>query len=72
MARGKTHTRITIHSWDEVPQFANEDEEWEFWSTHEMGDELWDQAESLSEEERTLFGRIQARHTSRRTGRARG
>jgi hypothetical protein len=34
--------RIVVHSWDEVPQFANECEEHEFWSTHEMGDEFFD------------------------------
>ena len=37
--------RIVIHSWDEVPEFANECEEQEFWSTHEMGDEFFADAE---------------------------
>lgn len=29
-----------IHSWDEVPAFASEREEAEFWSTHALGEEL--------------------------------
>ena len=36
-----------IHSWDEVPEFADETEEAEFWGTHEIGDELWDTAEEV-------------------------
>lgn len=31
---------ITIHSLDEIPDFANEDEEFEFWQTHEFIAEL--------------------------------
>ncbi|MGH2586456.1 MAG: hypothetical protein ACRDJE_16195 [Dehalococcoidia bacterium] len=36
--------RIVVHSWDEVPEFQNECEEQEYWSTHEMGDEFFDGA----------------------------
>lgn len=32
-----------IHSFDEVPDFQNEDEEDEFWSTHDLGQEILDQ-----------------------------
>jgi hypothetical protein len=72
MSRGRAHTLITVHGRDDVPQFANEDEEWEFWRTHELGDDVWDQAESLSNEERLLFEQIQARHSTQRAGHARG
>src|SRR3712207_8814198 len=34
--------RIVVHSWDEVPEFANGCEEHEFWSTHAMGDEFFE------------------------------
>ena len=34
--------RIIVHSWDDVPTFADECEEHEFWSTHEMGDEFFE------------------------------
>ena len=27
-----------VNSYDEIPAFANEDEEHEFWSTHALGD----------------------------------
>src|SRR2546423_1827645 len=31
-----------LHSLDEIPAFASEHEEWEFWETHELSDKLWD------------------------------
>jgi hypothetical protein len=34
---------ITIHSLDDLPAFAGEAEEHEFWGTHSIADELWDQ-----------------------------
>ncbi|MBI2760464.1 MAG: hypothetical protein HYX51_03435 [Chloroflexi bacterium] len=37
--------KIVIHSIEEVPQFASEAEEVEFWDTHESGPELWVGAE---------------------------
>jgi hypothetical protein len=37
--------RIVVHSWDEVPAFVDECEEQEFWSTHEMGDEFFENVE---------------------------
>lgn len=36
--------RTIVHSLDEIPAFANECEEHEFWSTHEFSDELMEQA----------------------------
>jgi hypothetical protein len=32
-----------LHSLDEIPEFATEDEEDEFWATHSLGPELLDQ-----------------------------
>jgi hypothetical protein len=32
--------RTTIRSWDEVPRFASEAEEADYWAGHELGDEL--------------------------------
>lgn len=31
---------IEVHSEDEIPEFASEAEEAEFWSTHSLGDEM--------------------------------
>jgi hypothetical protein len=33
---------IVINSLEEIPVFTNEDEEREFWATHEFSDELWE------------------------------
>ena len=48
---GRPKERIIVHSWDEVPVFANECEEHEFWSTHEMGDEFFENVEPDAEAE---------------------
>ena len=34
-----------VNDWSEVPDFANEDDEHEFWRTHSFGDALLDQME---------------------------
>jgi hypothetical protein len=44
------YERIVINWLDEIPEFANEDEEREFWWTHEFSDELWDSLPDASEE----------------------
>ncbi len=36
--------RIVVHSWEEVPDFANECEEHEFWKTHSFGPGMLDNA----------------------------
>lgn len=41
----------TIHNLDEIPAFADERDEHEFWSTHQLSDELWDQAAPLEPDE---------------------
>ncbi|MGH3087708.1 MAG: CopG family antitoxin [Rubrobacteraceae bacterium] len=38
-----------INSWDEVPEFGNEDEEDEFWSKHALGPALLEQMRPASE-----------------------
>ncbi len=43
--------KIPINSVDEIPQFANEAEEDEFWTTHRFSDAMWDQAEPLQPDE---------------------
>jgi uncharacterized protein (DUF4415 family) len=37
----------TIQGWDEVPTFANEDEEAAFWATHDLGQPLLDQMQPI-------------------------
>jgi hypothetical protein len=37
----------TIESWDEVPAFADENEEAEFWATHDLGKRLLDQMQPV-------------------------
>ena len=39
----------TIHSFDEIPKFNTEDEEAEFWATHDLGEELLDLMGSVPE-----------------------
>lgn len=38
-----------VESLDDVPSFANEDEEHEFWSTHSFGERLLDQFGTLDD-----------------------
>jgi hypothetical protein len=42
-----TRRMQTIDSWDEVPSFANEAEEAEFWATHDTGQPLLDQMQPV-------------------------
>jgi CopG antitoxin of type II toxin-antitoxin system len=48
----------TVDSWSEVPQFATEAEEAEWWSAHEPGDRLLTQMKpvALTPEEQTARG----------------
>src|SRR5215467_14223796 len=43
MPRERKPLMIAIHSWDEVPDFASEAEEADWWGSHELGPELLDQ-----------------------------
>jgi hypothetical protein len=40
---------IPVNSLDDIPRFANEDEEHEFWSTHSLGQPLLDQMEPVDD-----------------------
>jgi predicted DNA binding CopG/RHH family protein len=52
MTNAKQHPIITtIHSQDEIPTFASEEEEHRFWQHHEIADELWDQMPTVPDEE---------------------
>ncbi len=42
---------ILIHSLDEIPVFASEDEEHRFWQTHELADALWNTLPATLEED---------------------
>lgn len=51
MARKRQQPTEVLHSLREIPAFANEDEEDVFWSTHALGEELWDEMEPIPEGE---------------------
>jgi hypothetical protein len=57
-------TRIIVRSRAEIPDhFASEDEEREWWATHEIADELLPDEETidhLTEQHHTLIRRLQA------------
>lgn len=40
-----------VNRLDDIPDFANENEEDEFWSTHTLSDELWDADDPLADQE---------------------
>lgn len=40
MTKTEHHAMTTINSFDDVPAFANEAEEADFWATHELGDAI--------------------------------
>lgn len=42
---------IEVHSPEEIPEFASEKEEAEFWATHSLGDEFWEKTELVPEDE---------------------
>lgn len=39
----------TIHSWNEVPEFDNEEDEHKFWGSHSLSEEMLDEFEPRSE-----------------------
>ena len=60
---------IVIDHPDNLPLFASEDEEHEYWGTHEMGDAFFDGA-TLDDDERMLIERArQRRPRTHRTAR---
>jgi len=56
----RTHTkRKVVHSLAEIPQFASEDEEREWWATHELAEEL---GKEVSAEQHELIRRLKAKY----------
>lgn len=52
MPRKKPVTTFeTVHRLEDIPDFADEDEEDEFWSTHTLSDELWEAPDPLADQE---------------------
>jgi CopG antitoxin of type II toxin-antitoxin system len=49
MARNKRVDLIPVESLDDIPDFANEDEEAEFWATHSFGERLLDQMKPIED-----------------------
>lgn len=41
--------KVVIHSWSEVPAFASEAEEAEFWASHVLGEDLLEQMDTAPE-----------------------
>lgn len=60
----------TIYSLDEMPsQFDSEDDEREWWATHELSDELWESLEDVTGELDEMMARNAAKRATR-AGRA--
>jgi len=51
--------RIVVHSLDEIPEFASEDEEREWWATHDLAPEL---GEDVTEEHHALIQRLKVKY----------
>jgi hypothetical protein len=58
------HTTV-IHSLDEIPLFATEEEERAFWATHEVSDDLAAQTEPLPADIVMLLDQIRERRAQR-------
>ena len=52
-----------VHDVNDIPQFANEDEEHVFWETHEFGDDLLENVPPEDQPELTLPPRNKTRST---------
>src|SRR5438093_1456497 len=63
---------ILIHIWDDVPPDMTEAEEDEFWRTHALGDELFENQEPLDTDEAALLERIRRSRAERKSGRVAG
>jgi hypothetical protein len=58
-----------IHSLDEIPQFASEDEEADYWETHELSVEVWRSLPRVPDELLPPVRAVeQPPHTRRATG----
>ncbi|NUM69417.1 MAG: hypothetical protein HUU43_01105 [Ignavibacteriaceae bacterium] len=59
MIRKQIPDRLTAQSLSEIPQFASEDEEREWWTTHDLAPEL---GEDVTEQERALTQEPKAKY----------
>ena len=55
-----------IHSLDEVPAFASEDEERKWWAAHQLSDELYAQLEDVSSELDEVLPSVPKKASARR------
>jgi hypothetical protein len=59
MHRQKNMERIIVYSLDEIPEFASEDEEHEWWTTHDLAPEL---GEDVTQQQHNLIQRLKAKY----------
>jgi len=54
--------REVVHAWEDIPDFASEEEERAWWATHDMADEL---GRDVTEEQRARIQRAAQRSARR-------
>jgi hypothetical protein len=59
MRRQKNIERIIVYSLDEIPEFASEDEEREWWATHDLAPDL---GEDVTQQQHKLIQRLKAKY----------
>jgi len=59
MPRKNTKERIIVYSHEEIPKFASEDEEREWWATHDLAPEL---GQDVTEQQHALIKRLKAKY----------
>lgn len=52
MRQAKRPKTTTVRSMDEIPAFASEDAEREWWATHDLSEELYDKLKDASDEKK--------------------
>jgi hypothetical protein len=59
MRQKKLKDRITVYSLDEIPAFSSEDEEREWWATHDLAPEL---GKDVTIQQHALIQRLKAKY----------
>ncbi len=59
MSRKQTPSRFVVHSLTEIPAFASEDEEREWWATYDLAPEL---GEDVTEQETAMIQQLKAKY----------
>ncbi len=59
MRQKKTKDRIIVCSLDEIPKFSSEDEEREWWATHDLAPEL---GKDVTKQQHALIQRLKAKY----------